>query len=149
MFKKVFSIALSLVMILCMAGSTFAAEVSCDDHNHDYDIGAILAIVDVPVTADMLLKASEEGIVPCESAVKSVAYCSHPVFSQWNTIKSWYTYPSIYGNCYVLVQYQLRYCTSCATAFARETYTQLSHSWYFQGGAYWCAICGTSIVNMK
>ena len=89
----------------------------------------------------MLQQAQKMGVVSKSTSLVAPAACAH-TYSSWETIDSWYELPPTFGKCYILVQYQMRYCTKCNTAFAHEKNTQLSHSWRGNSTHRECTRCG-------
>lgn len=100
-------------------------------------------VKEVPLTIDMLQQAQKMNIIPTDaSLVTPLAECKHTSYSSWETIKSGYENPKNFGDCYILVEYQMRYCKKCNAAFAREKRTQLSHIMVGSSTLRKCYRCG-------
>lgn len=137
--KRFVSILMSLVLMLVVLGPTTAMAQETDEHHH---YGNTESVKEVPVTIDMLQQAKEKGVVPKRaSLISPSATCKH-TYTSWETIKSWYDPAPSFGECYILVEYQMRYCSKCNESFAREKSTQLSHIWKGNSSSKTCTRCG-------
>lgn len=137
--KRFVSILMSLVLMLVVLGPTTVMAQESDEHHH---YGKTESVKEVPVTIDMLQQAKEKGVVPKRSSLISPsATCKH-TYTSWSTINEYNESPSSFGECYVKVEYQMRYCTKCNAALAREKRTQLPHIWRTYSDYRKCMRCG-------
>ena len=139
--KKLISFVMALMLCMSLFGSALAVDqISHDGHDH----GEAICVVEVPVTAEMLLLAEKQGFIHSENTMPENAACTHPSYSAWTTIDAWYQLSPVFGNCYVLVEVQIRYCSICGAAFGRQTSTQLSHIIKGTSNNWYCQRCGLS-----
>ncbi len=138
-----FVVSFALLLMVSIPISASAQQISIDEcHNHDDCCAEV--VKEVPLTPEMLQQAQKMNAIPnSASLVTTTATCSH-TYSSWETIKEWYETSSTFGNCYILAQYQMRYCTKCNVSFARETRTQLSHIKVGTSSSWKCSRCGLS-----
>lgn len=139
-----FVVCFALLLMVSIPISASAQQITFDE-SHNHNDCSTEVVKEVPVTPDMLQQAQKINAVPdSASLITTTATCSHPTYSTWETIKSWYEYPTTFGECYISVLYQMRYCKTCNAAFARETRTQLSHIKVGNSSSWTCSRCGLS-----
>lgn len=142
--KKLVSVVLSfaLLLIISMPVSASGQQMAIDE-NHNHSGCSTEVIKEVPLTSDMLQQAQKMNVVPSNRGlVAPMASCTHSTYSPWTTLAEKYELPKTFGYCYVLVEYQLRYCKSCNASFAREKRTQLPHINIGNSTKWKCSRCG-------
>lgn len=148
--KVLFAVSVALLLVFSVSLPVSAQQITigeCKSHE-----GYCSEIVkEVPVTLDMLFRAQKMNAIPKdEDLIVPNATCTH-TYTEWTTIKSWYESSTEFGQCNVSVKYQMRYCTKCNAAFAREKREQLHHIFEVNNvtGFSTCTICGLTKGDLR